>query len=136
MGFQEIITGDQPFSHLAMDMAVCMAIARKEIPQRPFPYIPEASEDGDKLWELLRSCWVDRTELRPTAATVQLEVRVSITSCILLYWTESYYFQLSHMTQASLKPRLNGDNRGAERTNKAIPQAPGKPSPEEQIRIY
>ncbi|KAF7377549.1 Protein kinase domain-containing protein [Mycena sanguinolenta] len=62
----EILTGHVPFHELHNDMAVMMKVAGGYRPSRP------TSSPGvfDDLWELLRSCWEEEAEKRPTALEV------------------------------------------------------------------
>jgi hypothetical protein len=68
---QEIMTGKQPFEHITRELAVYGSISRGEIPPRPDACIPSWSKDGDKLWELLRSCWAFEPRVRPGAVDVE-----------------------------------------------------------------
>ncbi|QRV84705.1 cytoplasmic tyrosine-protein kinase BMX [Ceratobasidium sp. AG-Ba] len=67
----ETITGNVPF-HGKGDPAVMYAVvSAKQHPTRPDAHISEHSEDGRKLWSLLRQCWSFEPEQRPNAKEVK-----------------------------------------------------------------
>ncbi|KAG9117703.1 hypothetical protein FRC07_007331, partial [Ceratobasidium sp. 392] len=64
---QETITGKVPY-HGKGDHAVMFAVGvKQELPARPEDTIPPNSKHGNKLWELLVSCWSRQPEKRPRA---------------------------------------------------------------------
>jgi hypothetical protein len=67
---QETFTGQIPFADKADPAVVGGVMYRRLIPSRPGS-IPEASERGDELWELLVSCWSFEPEHRPSAQHVE-----------------------------------------------------------------
>ncbi|KAG8792969.1 hypothetical protein FRC12_004338 [Ceratobasidium sp. 428] len=70
MTILEAITGDIPWTGKS-ERAVMFAITiKRAYPERPEVYIPSASEQGDFLWSLLKSCWEFEPEERPSAAKV------------------------------------------------------------------
>ncbi|KAF8599207.1 kinase-like protein [Ceratobasidium sp. AG-I] len=71
MTILETVTGDLPYSGKS-EHGVYLAVAvKKEPPVRPEDSIPSNSEDGNKLWSLLTTCWVYDPENRPSAGDVQ-----------------------------------------------------------------
>lgn len=44
--------------------------AKRELPERSEEHIPTNSKDGNKLWDLLVSCWCFEPEERPSAEGV------------------------------------------------------------------
>lgn len=49
-------------------------VVDKTSPERPEAHIPTNSEDGDKLWSLLKSCWEFEPERRVYVAEVEATV--------------------------------------------------------------
>ncbi|KAH7323386.1 hypothetical protein B0J17DRAFT_723377 [Rhizoctonia solani] len=43
---------------------------KRQIPTRPVAQIPERSEYGNRLWDLLCKCWSQEMENRPSADEV------------------------------------------------------------------
>jgi hypothetical protein len=76
---QEIIAGTIPYAEVS-DRAIHYAIVvKKKIPKRPEDHIPPDSICGDILWTLLRSCWSNNPQRRPSAADVRDFVSAMIT---------------------------------------------------------
>ncbi|KAG8721246.1 hypothetical protein FRC09_008202 [Ceratobasidium sp. 395] len=70
----EALTSSVPFADKP-DFAVMYAVMEKYQPKRPEAIIPMDSEDGDKMWSLLRWCWEYEPEKRPSAAEVKKIVK-------------------------------------------------------------
>ncbi|KDN36274.1 hypothetical protein RSAG8_10962, partial [Rhizoctonia solani AG-8 WAC10335] len=79
MTILEIITGKQPYDHIARELAVFGEILKGKLPPRPFHYIPTNSKNGEALWSLLLSCWRFNPKERPTAGEVEKSL-----SCIAM----------------------------------------------------
>ncbi|KAH7322160.1 kinase-like domain-containing protein [Rhizoctonia solani] len=69
MTMLEIMTQKIPYDG-ASDFAVITFIIQKKLPTRPEDWIPSSSQDGNKFWELLLSCWAHGPKRRPKANEV------------------------------------------------------------------
>ncbi|KDN35933.1 hypothetical protein RSAG8_11196, partial [Rhizoctonia solani AG-8 WAC10335] len=67
----EIMTGKLPFEGVA-EVQLCHAKCIQRIfPERPRHCLPITSRDGDRMWNLLESCWAFNPEDRPVVAEVE-----------------------------------------------------------------
>lgn len=64
------MTGMPPYHDKLERSIIYTVVVRRELPGRPEEYIPTNSEDGNKLWGLLVTCWSFEPEERPSAAVV------------------------------------------------------------------
>lgn len=64
------MTGMPPY-HGKPERAIMYTVAvKRELPERPEERIPTNSKDGNKLWDLLVTCWAFEPEERPSASVV------------------------------------------------------------------
>jgi hypothetical protein len=63
------MTGRTPYPD-KQDTAVVLLIVKGEHPSRPENRIPTNSQDGNRLWDLLRQCWSYKSLGRPPADQV------------------------------------------------------------------
>ncbi|KAJ7075312.1 kinase-like domain-containing protein [Mycena crocata] len=64
----ELSTRTIPFSELRMDSAIIVPVLEGTRPSRPSSFSAAAAYDG--LWDLIERCWMQQTELRPTASQI------------------------------------------------------------------
>lgn len=74
--FQEIISGNVPYSQYQFDVGVIRALDRKHPPKRPQELLG-SREQSTRMWELLLQCWDHDPFARPDALSVLISVRVS-----------------------------------------------------------
>ncbi|CAE7104829.1 unnamed protein product [Rhizoctonia solani] len=63
----EVVTGTLPYNGKLEHTIMHLVVTKKEPPERPHT-IPVDHEGGNKLWELLVSCWSFEPEVRPSAS--------------------------------------------------------------------
>ncbi|KAG8716609.1 hypothetical protein FRC09_015502, partial [Ceratobasidium sp. 395] len=74
----EIITGDIAHSNQVVELTpddVVRSVWLSVPPERPETYIPTSSQDGDRLWSILISCWSYEPALRPPVASVHEKIK-------------------------------------------------------------
>ncbi|KAJ7098394.1 kinase-like domain-containing protein [Mycena epipterygia] len=64
----EILTGKAPFYELLNDMVVMFKVVNGERPSQPIAC--SGTTTFDSLWDLLRHCWQEKPDTRPTAAQI------------------------------------------------------------------
>ncbi|KAG8684980.1 hypothetical protein FRC11_011326, partial [Ceratobasidium sp. 423] len=69
MTILETMTDEVPWAKIHHDYRIYVLVSQKQHPERP-SQIPASSPDGDKLWDLLRSCWSFEPTQRPVATEV------------------------------------------------------------------
>ncbi|KAF5324648.1 hypothetical protein D9611_004380 [Ephemerocybe angulata] len=71
MTFLELLTGQQPFSHIIHDFNVMNEISKYRTPNRPTSEPAVSAGLNDALWGLLKRCW-EKPKDRPTIQEVLL----------------------------------------------------------------
>ncbi|CUA71756.1 RGS domain-containing serine/threonine-protein kinase A [Rhizoctonia solani] len=80
----EIIVGEVPFEDI-IDSQVVLAVLRGERPRRSVERISQLSRDGDRLWNLLKTCWHSDPSIRPAAEDIRLEMSQITPSGLRIY---------------------------------------------------
>ncbi|KAF8163016.1 ras guanine nucleotide exchange factor domain-containing protein [Crassisporium funariophilum] len=73
----EILSGEQPFSNITLDIAVMRNLDKGKLPDRPGRLVT-AQGLTDDMWALMRRCWHEKPKSRPSIADVKtalLEIR-------------------------------------------------------------
>lgn len=66
----EIMTSQEPFAGKSEQVVILDVMVRKAIPTRPAGPILPQSDQGDRLWDLLKQCWSYDPSSRPSANQV------------------------------------------------------------------
>lgn len=74
MTILEILTGSQPYSEVAVDIAVLRLLIDGKAPKRPKG--KEYVENGldDDMWDLIKSCWKKKLGSRPGVQTIRTKL--------------------------------------------------------------
>jgi hypothetical protein len=66
----ELMTGEQPFSHIQRDITVMFELTNGRLPERPTE--PARSRGlGQALWDLMLRCWAQTPDSRPSMTEVR-----------------------------------------------------------------
>ncbi|CAE6453888.1 unnamed protein product [Rhizoctonia solani] len=81
----EVLTGEQPYYYIRSEAGVMLRVVHnKEHPLRP-EAIPNNSRDGNRLWDLLVTCWAYEPKARPSGQVV-FHTLTNITPQDLMGW--------------------------------------------------
>lgn len=68
------MTSQEPFAGKSEQVVILDVMVRKAIPTRPAGPILPQSDQGDRLWDLLKQCWSYDPSSRPSANQVHTAV--------------------------------------------------------------
>lgn len=70
----ELMTELQPYSDIALDVTVAIALSKFQLPPRPgHPVISRGLTDN--LWALMMQCWTKRPESRPSMTSIKADIK-------------------------------------------------------------
>lgn len=70
----ELMTGMQPYSDIAQDVTVAIALSKIQLPPRPGHPAISRGLTGD-LWSLMMKCWNKNPEFRPSMMSIKADIR-------------------------------------------------------------
>lgn len=65
-----MFSNEYPFSDMAADLQVMIAVKRGKRPPRPLHELSRTRGLDDKIWNIIETCWNHDPAMRPTASKV------------------------------------------------------------------